>query len=152
MKKVKYNLEKEFGVFLKRINRDFMYNRCREYSVRIRKDDDLAALCFKYLRKKEKMQPWDYPDDEKGNATWLNPVINLEDNVAWYIVYEKANSLNKNNVTDEALNKFKERIKKTIEGHIEYVEEYDRTKKLVEYVKHPKKEKQKRRDYVIENK
>ena len=140
MKKVKYNLEKEFGVFLKRINRDFMYNRCREYSVRIRKDDDLAALCFKYLRKKEKMQPWDYP------------IINLEDNIAWYIVYEKANSLNKNNVTDEALNKFKERIKKTIEGHIEYVEEYDRTKKLVEYVKHPKKEKQKRRDYVIENK
>ena len=128
MKKVKYNLEKEFGVFLNRINRDFMYNRCREYSLRIRKDDDLAALCFKYLRKKEKMQPWDYPDDEKGNATWLNPIINLEDNIAWYIVYEKANSLNKNNVTDEALNKFKERIKKTIEGHIEYVEEYDLTK------------------------
>jgi len=75
------------------------------------------------------MQPWDYPDDEKGNATWLNPIINLEDNVVWYIVYEKANSLNKNNVTDEALNKFKERIKKTIEGHIEYVEEYDRTNK-----------------------
>lgn len=152
MKKVKYNLEKEFGIFLKRVNREFMFNRCREYRVRIRKDDDLATLCFKYLRKKEKMQPWDYPDDENGNATWLNPIVNLEDKVAWYIVYEKANSLNKNNVPDEALEKFKDRIKKTIEGHIEYVEEYYRTKKLIQYVKHPGKEKQKRRDYINENK
>lgn len=152
MKKVKYNLEKEFGIFLKRVNREFMYDRCREYRVRIRKDDDLATLCFKYLKKKEKMKPWDYPDDEKGNAIWLNPIINLEDKVAWYIVYEKANSLNKNNMPDESLKKLRERIKKTIKGHIEYVEEYDRTKKLIDYVKHPGKEMKKRREYIIENK
>lgn len=149
MKKVNYNLEKEFGIFLKRVNREFMHNRCIDYRVRIRKDDSLEDLCFKYLKKKVKMKPWDYPDDENGNATWLNPIINLEDQIARYLIYKKANSLNKSNVPDEALKKIKEKIKKTIKGHIEYVEEHDRTKKLIEYVKHPEKGKQKRNDYEI---
>ena len=150
MKKIKYNLEKEFSIILKKINREFMFNRCREYRVRIRKDDELAALCFKYLKKKERMKPWDYPDDENGNAAWLNPIINLEDDIAGYIVYSRINAKNKTSVSDEALKKFKERIKKTIEGHIEYVEEYDRIKKLTGFVKHPEKGMKKRRDYVIE--
>ena len=60
------------------------------------------------------------------------------------------NAKNKISVSDEALKKFKERIKKTIEGHIEYVEEYDRIKKLTGFVKHPEKGMKKRRDYVIE--
>ncbi len=151
MKIVKYNLEKEFGIILKRVNRGFMYNRCKEYSVRIRKDDDLETLCFKYLKKKKKMQPWEYPDDENGNATWLNPIINLEDDIALYIIYKKGNSLNKNNVSDESLKEIKDKIKNTIKGHIGYVEEYDRTRKLIDYVKHPEKGRLKRRDYEIED-
>lgn len=115
---------------MKKVNRDFMYNRCREYKVRIRKNDDLPTLCLKYLNKKHKMQPWDYPVDGKGNATWLNPIINLEDEIAKLIIYEKISSINKESISDESILLLKEKIKNTLKEYLDNLKEYETIKKI----------------------
>ncbi|MBK8549868.1 MAG: hypothetical protein IPL53_01955 [Ignavibacteria bacterium] len=62
------------------ITRKFMLARCKLYKVRHRlKEDSLVELCEKYLYKHNKMKPWDIPEDENGNAGWINPKRILED-------------------------------------------------------------------------
>ncbi len=78
--KSKFNLNKEFHDIVISITRKFMLERCKLYKVQHRKNEDtLETLCVKYLRKLDKMQPWDIPDDEYGNAGWINPDRVLED-------------------------------------------------------------------------
>lgn len=80
MKNQKLDPQKEFNDAVNMITRDFMLERCKLYKVRHRKNDDtLQILCYKYLYKLGKMKPWDIPDDEFGNAGWLNPDRILED-------------------------------------------------------------------------
>ena len=131
-----YNIEKEFNVFLKKVNRQFMYDRCRDYKVRIKKDDELPVLCYKYLKKKNNMKPWDYPDDEDGNAVFLNRIVILEDKIALYIVLREINSRNKKEIPDEILKNLKISIKEFIINCIEEVEDMEATEKI--YKKHSK--------------
>ena len=80
MKPKKYNPEKEFNKLMKYIDRKFMLERCKLYKVRhSAKTDSLENLCKKYLYKLNKMNPWDIPDDEEGNAGFTSPIRNLED-------------------------------------------------------------------------
>jgi len=131
-----YNIEKEFNIYVKKVNRQFMYDRCRDYKVRIKKDDELPALCYKYLKKKRNMKPWEYPDDEDGNAVYLNRLVMLEDKIALYILYKKLNSMNKKDVTDEKLKNLKVSIKEFIISCIEDVE--DTEARIRVYKKHKK--------------
>ena len=63
-----------------KINRKFMLQRCEIYKVRHRKNEDsLKTLCEKYLNKLSRMKPWEIPEDEYGNAGWINPDRILED-------------------------------------------------------------------------
>lgn len=78
--KAKLNLEEEFSNTINSITREFMLDRCKLYKVRhSAKEDSLEILCKKYLYKLNKMEPWDIPDDEHGNAGWNNPDRILED-------------------------------------------------------------------------
>ncbi|MDZ4711781.1 MAG: hypothetical protein SGI89_05595 [bacterium] len=78
--KSKFNLKKEFHNVVISITKKFMLERCKLYKVRHRKNEDtLETLCVKYLRKLDKMKPWEIPDDEYGNAGWVNPDRILED-------------------------------------------------------------------------
>jgi len=78
--KSKFNLKKEFHNGVISITKKFMLERCKLYKVRHRKNEDtLETLCVKYLRKLDKMKPWEIPDDEYGNAGWVNPDRILED-------------------------------------------------------------------------
>ncbi|MBK8980742.1 MAG: hypothetical protein IPM38_00090 [Ignavibacteria bacterium] len=113
-----------------------MYDRCRDYKVRIKKDDELPILCYKYLKKKRNMKPWEYPDDEDGNAVWLNPLVQLEDKIALYILYKKLNSTNKEELPDEKLKNLKVSIKEFIISCIKDVE--DTEARIRVYKKHKK--------------
>ncbi len=131
-----YNIEKEFNIYLKKVNWQFMYDRCRDYKVRIKKDDELPVLCYKYLKKKRNMKPWEYPDDEDGNAVYLNRLVILEDKIALYILYKELNSMNKKELPDEKLKNLKISIKEFIISCIEDVEDMEATNRV--YKKHKK--------------
>lgn len=118
-----FNIEKEFKKYLRKIDRRFMYDKCREYGVRICKDDDIPVLCYKYIRKKNKMQPWEYPDDENGIAAWVNPDKMIEDECALYISLKWINSNNKKIVSDKSVRNFEEKIKENIR-FVKKCEEY----------------------------
>ena len=78
--KSKFNLKKEFHNGVISITKKFMLERCKLYKVLHRKNEDtLETLCVKYIRKLDKMKPWEIPDDEYGNAGWVNPDRILED-------------------------------------------------------------------------
>ncbi len=71
--KPKINSKNQFRTLIISINREFMLQRCKLYRVRHRKNEDtLEILCLKYIRKLYRIQPWEIPDDEEGNAGWIN--------------------------------------------------------------------------------
>jgi hypothetical protein len=78
--KQKTDAKTEFHIVMNKITRKLMLERCKLYKVRHKKNEDtLQTLCCKYLYKLEKMKPWEIPDDEFGNAGYLNPDRVLED-------------------------------------------------------------------------
>ncbi len=113
--KSKLNLKKEFHDAVSLINRKFMIERCNLYKVQHRKNEDsLETLCIKYLRKLDKMKPWEIPDDEYGNAGWVNPDRVLEDD---------AIRLTLARLTDHPSEKiFEEIVKDRIKNYIEQIE------------------------------
>lgn len=128
--KSKYNLEEEFNKTVNSITREFMLERCKLYKVQHRKNEDtLETLCIKYLCKLEKMQPWDIPDDENGNAGWINPDRILED---------EAIKLTRARIYENPLQKkFEDNVRNLIRSYIKQIEEAELIKKYKKYM--PKK-------------
>lgn len=114
----KLNLEKEFHDVVISINRKFMLERCKLYKVQHGKNaDDLKTLCFKYLRKLDKMQPWDIPDDENGNAGWVNPDRILQDDAIKLTLARLTNHPSENLL--------EENVRERIRGYIKQIEEIE---------------------------
>ncbi|HMQ67662.1 MAG TPA: hypothetical protein PKA90_01900 [Ignavibacteria bacterium] len=111
----KLDPEKEFNDVVNMITREFMLERCKLYKVRHRKNDDsLQTLCYKYLSKLEKMKPWEIPDDEFGNAGFVNPDRVLEDEAIRLILAGSINHPSKKLI--------ERRIKDLIKDYINQVE------------------------------
>ena len=128
--KPKYNPEKEFNKIMNSITRKFMLERCKLYKVRHRKNEDiLETLCEKYLHKLNRMKPWEIPEDENGNAGWINPNRMLEDEG---IKLTLARILN-----HPSQKTHEESFKNLLKSFIKYVEEYDLMEELMK--KHKKK-------------
>jgi len=128
--KSKYNLEEEFNKTVNSITREFMLERCNLYKVQHRKNEDtIETLCVKYLRKLDKMEPWDIPDDENGNAGWINPDRMLED---------EAIKLTLARINENPFQKtYEDKVRNLISGYIKQIEEAELIKKYKKYM--PKK-------------
>ncbi|MCB0726700.1 MAG: hypothetical protein R3A12_07470 [Ignavibacteria bacterium] len=125
--KQKLDPEKEFKDAVNMITRDFMLERCKLYKVRHRKNDDsLQTLCYKYLSKLEKMKPWEIPDDEFGNAGFVNPDRILEDEVIRLILARS--------IKHPSAKLFEKKVKDLIKDYIkqvEFIEAVDAAKKIL---------------------
>jgi len=114
----KLNLEKEYREIVKLIDRKFMLERCKLYKVQHGKNaDDLKTLCLKYLRKLDKMQPWDIPDDENGNAGWVNPDRILQDDAIKLVLARL--------IDHPSQNILEENVRERIRGYIKQIEEIE---------------------------
>ena len=134
----KYNLLKEYREVIKKVNRDFMYNRCKEYKVRIKKDDELPILCYKYLSKKQKMQPYEIPDDENNIPGFISHDVILEDKVCNLIVAKYINKNHPETVSDDTVKKVEKHIKDTLTEYIKQAEQNDKIARLKRKLKNKK--------------
>ena len=121
--KTKLNLETEFNETMNSITRDFMLERCKLYKVRhSAKEDSLEILCKKYLYKLNKMEPWDIPDDEYGNAGWNNPDRILEDEAISLTLARLCNLPEQHELEG--------RVKERIRSYIKQVEQIELIQKI----------------------
>jgi len=119
--------KKEFNDVMEKISREFMLERCNLYKVRHRKNDDtLPELCYKYLNKLEKMEPWDIPNDEFGNAGFLNPDRILEDEAIRLVLARSIDHPSKKLFEKKVKDLIKDYIKQ-----VEFIEAVEEAKKIV---------------------
>ena len=134
----KQNITEAYKKILKKVDWKFIFDRCREYKVRIRKDDELAVLCYKYLTKKQRMKPYKIPKDKNGIPGFASPDVILEDKACNLIVAKYINKNHPETVSGETIRKVEKHIKETLKEYLNPAGQNNNIKTLKRKIKSTK--------------
>lgn len=119
---VHLDFKDELNNIIKKIDREFLLYKCRQFKVRHSKYDSFVTLCKKFLNKNAKIKAWEMPDDEYGIAGFVSPQFTLEHLAILYgyaMEYDKAM---KNEDSKTAVKNVYDKLCETLKTFIEMYE------------------------------